>query len=94
MKNAIGLLLLAATITLTGCQKSSTEEDVSYFAITRNLTPELLTLSERPIDVDRNMAVQRNQNYRMFWGDLGRFIYTDRASDLSPYPIQRTSGIP
>ncbi len=94
MKKAIGLLLLVATIALTGCQTSSNDDNVSYFAITRNLTPELMTLSERPIDVDRNMAVQRNQNYRMFWGDLGRVIYTNRASGLSPYPIQRTSGIP
>ena len=94
MKNTIGLLLLVATVALVGCQKSSKPDDVSYSAITNDLTPELMTLSERPVDVDLNMAVHQNQDLRMFWNDIGRFFYTNRASGLSPYPVQKTGGIP
>lgn len=60
-----------------------------------DLSPELLTTTERPVDVfDVNMAVTNNQNWHMMWDDLGRVFYTDHPSRLSPLPILYTSGRP
>ena len=86
----VSILLGAAA--LSGCR--SDQSDVSYGAITSNLTPELQGLHERPIDVSRNMRVAQNQNWRMFSDDLGRFFYTDHASHLTPFPMVDTSGNP
>ena len=75
-----------------GCKSS--KDHYSYHAITNNLTPELQGLSERPVDIDRNVAVVENVNLRLFWGDLGRVWYMDRPSILSPFPTVSTSGQP
>ncbi len=82
----------AALFGLAGCQ--TTADPLSYHAIRRDLTPELQGLVERPIDVDRNLAANNNQNLRMMWEDLGRTFYTSRPSILSPMPVVHTSGIP
>lgn len=88
--------LLAATVlggmALTGCQ--SNPEDVSYGAIKRNLTPELITMHERHVDADRNIAVANNQNMRMLFEDLGRFFNVDHPSRLRPSSPVFTSGNP
>lgn len=81
-----------ALVTLAGC--SSDPSDVSFDAITSDLTPHLLGITERDVDADRNIAVIKNQNYRMMWGDLGRAFLWDRPSRLSPYDIISTSGQP
>lgn len=81
-----------ALVTLAGC--SSDPNDVSFDAITSDLTPHLLGITERDVDADRNIAVIKNQNYRMMWGDLGRAFLWDRPSRLSPYDIISTSGQP
>lgn len=81
-----------AVVALAGC--SSDPNDVSFDAITSDLTPHLLGLTERDVDADRNIAVITNQNYRMMWGDLGRAFLWDRPSRLSPYDIISTSGQP
>ncbi len=84
-------LLLVATIGLGGCASSS---DVSFNAIKGDLTPHIVGLTERDVDIERNMAVVGNQNLRMFWGDVGRIWLFDRPSRLSPYDIISTSGQP
>ncbi len=76
---------------LVGCQ---TADPLSYHAIKSDLTPELQGLVERPVDVDRNLAANNNQNLRMMWDDIGRTFYTDQPSMLSPMPIIHTSGNP
>jgi hypothetical protein len=81
-----------ALIGLAGC--GSNPNDVSFDAITGDLTPHLLGLTERDVDADRNIAVMKNQNIRMMWGDLGRAFLWDRPSRLSPYDIISTSGQP
>ena len=90
MFRATALPVLA--IALTGC--ASDPNDVSFDALTNDLTPHILGLTERDVDVQRNMAVIENQNMRMVWGDLGRFFLFDRPSRLSPYDIISTSGQP
>ena len=81
-----------SVVLLAGC-KSATDH-YSYSAIAGNLTPELQGVSERPVDIDRNVAVVENVNWRLFWGDLGRVWYMDRPSILSPFPTVSTSGQP
>lgn len=83
-----------AVVALAGCSSDPNTSDVSFDAITSDLTPHLLGLTERDVDADRNIAVISNQNYRMMWGDLGRAFLWDRPSRLSPYDIISTSGQP
>ncbi len=83
----------AATLALSaGCSSDPTSADFS--AIKGNLTPELVGVSERDVDIQRNMAVVSNQNLRMFWSDLGRAFFFEGPSSLSPYDIVATSGQP
>ena len=94
MRILAGLTLgaLGAAV-LVGCSSSS-PHNVSFDAISGNLTPELQGLTDRPVDNQRNVAVTNNQNWRMMSDDLGRVFYTDHPSRLSPYPITYTSGNP
>jgi hypothetical protein len=84
--------VLCVPLILSGCARDPS--NVSYRSITRNLTPELMTSHERPVDVDINLAVTRNLEWRMFWDDLGRAFYTDNPSRLRPAPTIYTSGNP
>lgn len=77
---------------LGGCK--SAKDHYSYNSISSNLTPELQGLTERQIDIDRNVAVNQNVDLRLFWGDLGRVWLTDNPSILSPYWTISTSGQP
>ena len=85
-------VLIVVPFLLFGCK--SDPNNVSFDAITSNLTPELQTLTERPSDVHRNIAVSNNQDWRMFSEDLGRVWMTDGPSSMSPYPIVNLSGNP
>lgn len=95
MKTSVRCLLCSlsvATLALCGCRGNG--DDVSYSAITADLTPELQTLHERPVDVDRSVAVTHNHNLRLFWADLGRVFLTDNPSRLSPLRPIRTAANP
>lgn len=81
---SLGLIALGG-LTLVGC--SSAPEDTSHGAITSNLTPELLTLNQRPVDYGDTMSVTFNSNWRAMWDDLARGMLIDRPSRLSPMPI-------
>ena len=83
-------LMIAA---VAGCHVSN-PGDVSFDAIRYDPSPELQGLLDRPVDAQRNLAVSNNQNWRMMMDDLGRMLYTDHPSRLSPYPITYTSGNP
>ncbi len=54
-----------------------------------NPTPELMTLWERPVDVDNHIAITRNTNFRSMWEDLGRAMLLDRPSPMTPEPMPR-----
>ncbi|MFO0829316.1 MAG: hypothetical protein U0572_14355 [Phycisphaerales bacterium] len=86
--SAVGLAL----VVLAGCQ--SNPEATDFNSIKSNLTPELQTLTQRPVDVDRAVAVTANEDFRMMWMDLGRQFYLDRPSSLAPYYIVPTGGTP
>ena len=85
------LCLSAVTTIVGGCNDP---EATDFDSITDNPTPELMTLNERKVDVQRNLAVVYNNDFRMMWMDLGRAWYVDRPSFLSPYYIVPTSGQP
>ncbi len=93
--NCVSKLTLLAAIAgcIAGCQTSN-PDDVSYSAISGNLTPELKGTAERPVDIDSHMAYWGDSNLRMLSDDLGRVFYTDHPSRLSPFPIVYTSGMP
>ena len=82
-------VMIAAVI--VGC---SSKEDVSFKKIAGKPAPEMASIADRSVDIDKNYAYMRNTNYRGFWDDLQRAIYIDNPSRLSPYPIVDTSGNP
>lgn len=83
---------VAVACLFSGC--ASNPDKTDFNSIKGDLSPEMQTLSERPSDVDRNIATTSNQDGRMFWMDLGRAFYLDRPSSLSPYFIVPTGGQP
>ena len=52
-----------------------------------DLSPELDTLYQRPDDVANSLALMHDENWRMFWEDMGRFWYVDHPSRLTPEPV-------
>ncbi len=93
--NAMRLPLSVATLTaivstgLAGCQTAT-----SFSGLSSNLTPNLASTVERPIDMDRNRAVTVNLDWRSAVDDVGRVLYTDHPSRLSPFPIIATRNAP
>jgi hypothetical protein len=72
-------LALAATIVASGILGGCG-------GVRNNLTPELMTLDRRPVDVSNTIALTFNENKRMIWGDLNRASYMDRPTRLTPHP--------
>lgn len=93
MKTVCSLLLAAAATTLAGCA-SSNPNDVSYSAITSDLSPSMRSLTERPVDIHSHAAYRKDVNSRLLIDDLQRFFYLDHPSRLSPYDIPYRSGQP
>lgn len=81
---ALFALCLGAGFGLSGCT-----DNERYEAIKADPTPDLLTLAERPVDADNAWTVTRNENWRMFWRDLGKATYVDRPSRLTRETIPR-----
>lgn len=54
-----------------------------------NLTPELHTLAERPIDVDNRQTLTVDENLRMANEDLNRLLLLDRPSRLARERVPR-----
>jgi len=69
--------ILLALSALSGC------------GIRHNLTPELSTLEDRPVDVDNSWAISANENWRMLVSDWQRAALIDRPSRLTPEPLPR-----
>ncbi len=84
-RKCLGVSALLGAIALTGC--ASTSPDA--MSVRLEPSPELSTLYERPSDVYNNLALMVDENERMFWEDLGRALYWDRPSRLTPEPLPR-----
>lgn len=84
-RTVVGMSVLAGGLLLAGCTSP-----VDRNAMVRyDLSPELDTLHQRSDDVANSLALMSDENWRMFWEDMGRFWYVDRASRLTPEPIPR-----
>lgn len=94
LRSAVKLVATAVAVSFVGIGCSSDPMATDFESIKSNPTPELMTIAERKVDVERNLATTENQNYRMFWNDLGRMWYVDRPSFLSPYMTVPTGGQP
>ena len=78
--------LLAAAL-LAGCSSNtaSSRDD----AVRANLTPELHTLSERPIDDNNRTVLAVDTNLRSANEDLSRLLLFDRPSRLTRVRLPR-----
>jgi hypothetical protein len=71
-----GSIVLLGTCSLGGCG-----------GVRNDLTPELMSLDERPVEVSNRVALSFNANKRMIWNDLNRASLMDRPSRLTPHPM-------
>jgi hypothetical protein len=85
-------VLTLCVVAFAGCKTNPDKVSVKY--INRHLTPEMQTLGQTHAAVSRDLATMQNQEWRMWWSDLGRAFYTDHPSRLSPMPVTYTSGEP
>ncbi len=79
------IALVGAAATLGGCSYG----DPNYNDVRWNISPDMMTTHERPVDVDRKLGYTFDTNYRMFWSDLTRAAMVDRPSRLSREPGTR-----
>ena len=87
IRPALALALLVAGSLGAGCAgNTAAARDAQVRA---NLTPELKTLSQRPIDVDNRTTLTFDENSRMANEDLQRFWLIDRPSRLARPRIPR-----
>jgi len=89
-----GTLSVLAIASTVGCSSTYDINDVSFDNVRRNPTPELTTTTESWEDVKVALALMEDQNWRMFWGDLGRAWNVDHPSRLTPFPVPYRTGRP
>lgn len=82
----LGLLAMVAGASLLG---GCSYGDPNYSDVRWNVSPDMMTLTERPVDVDRNLGYTFDTNYRQFWGDLQRAALVDRPSRLAREPFNK-----
>lgn len=75
-------LVAVSSVALVGCGSSNNRRGG-----TSALTPELITLNQRPVDAADARAITFNSNWREMWDDINRGLLLDRPSRLSPMPI-------
>ncbi len=79
-----GLLAVASFVALAGLVGCASSPAARRDAQVRgNVTPELETLAQRPIDVDNTQAVVWDEDLRMANEDWNRLWLMDRPSRLS-----------
>lgn len=80
--STLGVLAVASLF--AGCAADTRDAQIRA-----DVTPELVTLYERQVDMDNNGALMADENGRMFVEDLGRFWLVNRSSHLTPEPTIR-----
>ena len=76
---------LVAVAGLIGCASSpSAKRDAQ---VRGNVTPELETLSQRPIDVNNTQVIAEDENWRMLNEDWNNFWLLDHSSRLSRWQM-------
>lgn len=84
-RSAMCVTALLLTVGLSAC--TSKEKYPGYAETSSNVTPDTLSLHNRPVDANTDYAITTNENWRMFWADLGRASLLDRPSRLAFPPI-------
>jgi hypothetical protein len=80
------VLAVGSLVVLAGCQNPAFPWSRAG-RIRNNLTPELATLDQTPLDLKNQDALMRNENFRMARDDLIRAFYLDRPSRLTTLPM-------
>jgi hypothetical protein len=57
--------------------------------VRHDLTPELMTMSDRPVDVENTYSLTCNENWRLLVEDFQRGAMIDRPNRLTPDPWMR-----
>ena len=78
-----GLILTGAGL-LGGCTSTG---NARLDDVRSDPSPNVDSLYQRPEDIDNAMTVTLDENWRMFWQDMGRVWLLDRPSRLSPEPM-------
>ena len=93
---ATAVVLCASFASLTGC--SAPDPDRKYRtdlnSLSSDLSPELKNTAQTHDEARMDWVVNKDQDLRGAWSDLGRVWLTDKPSSLSPYPIMQTNGNP
>lgn len=79
----LAIILAGSALALTGC--NSVEGRAALYRT--NPTPELDTLSQRHADIDNALTIMSDTNFRLLNEDIGRALYLNRPSRLTPTPI-------
>lgn len=83
----VSSLVVVALLAAGGCASDYSESAAA--SIRRNPSPNMDTLYQRPVDIDNALAVMWDTNWRMFNEDLGRAMYLDKPSMMTPEPMPR-----
>lgn len=78
--------VVGAAAVMAGLLGGCSSTDNSPSGIRYNLTPELQTMTDRPVDIGNRVSITYDENIRRFWEDLHRAALVDRPSMLSKYP--------
>lgn len=86
----------ASVIALSGCttQDPNRKYNTDLDSLAADMSPELKNTAQTKDESRMDWAVNRDQDLRSAWTDMGRLWLTDRPSALSPYPIMQTNGNP
>ena len=93
---ALATLAGVSTLALTGC--SAPDPNRKYKtdlnSLSADLSPELANTQQTPDEARMDWVVNKDQDLRSAWSDMGRFWLTDKPRPTSPYPIMQTGGNP
>ncbi|MBS0197736.1 MAG: hypothetical protein JSR77_13355 [Planctomycetes bacterium] len=69
---------------LVGCTGDANNEQIRH-----DLSPELISANQRPVDLGNRTSFTWATDNRFFWNDMSRAWMTDRPSRLEPFPVPR-----
>jgi hypothetical protein len=90
------LLCSGVTILAVGCAPSDPGRKyrTDLDSLSADLSPELVNISQTRDEARMDWVVNRDQDLRNAWTDLGRLWLTNKPRPTSPYPIMSTNGNP
>jgi hypothetical protein len=82
-RSLVALTALAGVVVLAGCASTNRESEREAARLRWDPSPEVDTLHETPHDIENNLTVTMDENFRMLNSDLGRALLLDRPSRLT-----------